>query len=64
MIPERDYFIAKDEVRRRHEAASAERIVREARREARARNAPRPSAGPVERRAGPFSWLRRLAGAR
>ena len=64
MIPERDFFIAKDEVRRRRERAANERVVREARREARARSARRPSVEPVERRAGPFGWLRRLAGAR
>jgi hypothetical protein len=64
MIPERDYLIARDEVRRRREAAANERLAREARREARASSAPRPSVEPAERRAGPFDWLRRLAGAR
>jgi hypothetical protein len=64
MIPERDYVVAKDEVRRRREAADTARLVRESRREARSRAARRPAATSGERRAGPFGWLRRLAGAR
>jgi hypothetical protein len=58
MIPERDYVLAKDEVRRRREAADSARTVREA------RMAPQPAVKPVGRRASPFAWLRRLAGAR
>jgi hypothetical protein len=58
MIPERDYVLAKDEVRRRREAADTARIVREA------RMAPQLAVEPVGRRAGPFTWLRRLAGTR
>ena len=64
MIPERDYVLAKDEVRRRREAADTARAVREARRRARASAAWRPAAERAVRPAGPFGWLRRLAGAR
>lgn len=63
MIPERDYFLAKDEVRRRREEADAARLVREARREARTHTA-RQADERTERAAGPFGWLRRLASAR
>jgi hypothetical protein len=64
MIPERDYVLAKGEVRRRREEADAQRAVREARRIAREQ----ASAGTAERcdeqPAGAMGWLRRLAGAR
>lgn len=67
MIPERDYVIAKAEVQARREAADAERMVREARREAAARDASARGEGPCPdegRERGAFGWLRRLAGAR
>ncbi len=54
MIPERDYFMAQDEVRRRQREAAQERAAREARQGQARDDEPAHSA---------FSWLRRLAGA-
>jgi hypothetical protein len=62
MIPEREYFLAKDEVRRRQREAAEERLVREARRNSEA--ARDEHADQVKRPRGAFGWLRRLAGVR
>lgn len=67
MIPERDYYLAKEQVRARRAAADAERLVREARREAaehHASDAAENDAHADEQHRGAFGWLRRLAGAR
>ena len=62
MIPERDQFLVKHELRRRHQQAAEERAAREARRAvAEARH---EQIQPGEGSRGAFGWLRRLAGAR
>ncbi|NTU84817.1 MAG: hypothetical protein HGA45_36545 [Chloroflexales bacterium] len=62
MIPERDFFLAKAEVRRRNQEAAEARLVREAIRGARRQRA--EQVRPTEPPSGAFGWLRRLAGAR
>lgn len=65
MIPERDYFLAKAETRRRQEEAEAARLVREARREDAARHREQAGEdGESRSPTGALGWLRRLAGAR
>jgi hypothetical protein len=62
MIPDRDYFLTRAEVRRRHDEADAERMVREAQRAAEV--AHHAAEACDEQPRGAFAWLRRLAGAR
>lgn len=64
MIPERDYFLARAEVRRRREEAADERAARDARRAARAQVTQARRDSNDARPAGALGWLRRLAGAR
>ena len=66
MIPERDYVIAKAELQRRRASAAADRLVRDARREAAAQSAALcDSNAPCDDQPrNALRWLRRLAGAR
>lgn len=66
MIPERDYVIAKAELQRRRTSAAADRLVRDARREAAAQSAALcdPNAPCDDQPRNALRWLRRLAGAR
>lgn len=60
MIPDRELFLAKAEVRRRQQEAAEARLVREARRGARSARAMQAERAGQPR--GAFGWLRRLAG--